>query len=106
MLNFLRRRETAPPEPSPAPGRKPRVHDYTRDHLGWGRDYVVHHEPDDLQQLRVSGWGPGIERGDHILIDYGGPRSRYEIAHIEYHPSPRDMWGADLTLIPPTEGTS
>ncbi|MCX5239757.1 hypothetical protein OG824_31610 [Streptomyces prunicolor] len=107
MLSFLRRRKTAPPDPLPAPVREPpRVHDYTRGHLGWGHDYVVHHDPDDLERLRVSGWGLGIERGDHLLIDYSGQRSRYEVAHIEYHRDPRDMWAADLTLIPPTEDVS
>lgn len=88
MLSFLRRRKSAAPEPSPAPGREPRVHDYTR------------------QQLRVSGRGLGIERGDHLLIDYDGQSARYEVAHIEYHRDPRDMWAADLTLIPPTEDAS
>ena len=46
--------------------------------------------------LRVSGWGHGIEQGDHLLINYDGQPHRYRVTEIEHHRDPADMWAADL----------
>ncbi|MCI3277585.1 hypothetical protein [Streptomyces cylindrosporus] len=109
MLNFLRRKPTRPdpvrasaPEP-PKPVREPRAFDYTSERCGWGHNIVIHHVAED-GQVRVSGWGDGIEEGDHLLIDYGGQRQRFTVAEIEYHRDPPDMWAA--TLTPPTKGAN
>jgi hypothetical protein len=103
-LVALLNRPTPKPEPEPLP--EGRTHDYTR--RGWGHDYVIHHVIDDGQELRCSGWGPAfgnrIVRGDYLLL-VSKPESqvdstRYQVAEIEYHMDPQDMWAATLRFAP------
>src|SRR2546430_2338943 len=80
------------PQPAPTPPhREPRTHAYTPDHRGWGHNSVIHGERSGGLHLRVSGWGHGIEQGDHLLINYDGQPHRYRVTEIEHHRDPAHM---------------
>jgi hypothetical protein len=101
VIRMFRRRPAEPVE-LPLPDGKTR--DYTN--RGWGHDYVIHHVIDGGRELRCSGWGPGfgprIVRGDYLILPGKDPgaTTRYQVAEIEYHMDPADMWAATLRFAP------
>lgn len=76
---------------------EPAVHDYRRGHRTWGHNLVVHSSDDGT--LRASGWGRGVHRGDHLLVDNDGRPARLEVTDIEYLPDPSDMWRGGLRPV-------
>ncbi|WP_075737505.1 hypothetical protein [Streptomyces acidiscabies] len=100
MFLFRRRKAAAlEPQPIPMPARTPSVHDYRSATLRWGRNIVVHRIT-DTGEACISGWGHGIQDGDHLLLDEDGCHGRYEITEIEHHRDPADMWGATIRPTP------
>lgn len=80
------------------PAADPATHDYS--HRFWGHDYTVIRVIDDGQQLAVSGWGHGIEKGDYMLLQNGNSTTRYRVKEIDYKRDPDDMWHATMTFAP------
>lgn len=80
------------------PRKEPKTHDYT-DPI-WGKNYTIIAIHNEGQELRVCGWGFGIEAGDYILFETEGGTTRYQVKAIEYKVDPKDMWAAVLTFAP------
>lgn len=74
------------------------AHDYTR--RRWGHNYEITKIIDGGMTLKISGWGRGISKGDFIILPNGAETTRYQIASIEYHMNPTDMWNATATFAP------
>lgn len=64
------------------------VHDYTK--LSWGWSYMPTGGGKDWWS--AVGHGLNLCKGEQILILVKGVPIRYTIIHIEYFPSPNDMW--------------
>lgn len=74
------------------------THDYTRRH--WGHDFAIMAIRDGGKELRVSGWGLGIETGHYLVLPNGDDTTRYRVRDIEYEYNPRDQWHATLDFAP------
>ncbi len=73
-----------------------RLHDYTKETLGWGHDYTYDPAPGGLT-AHMAGWGTGIAEGDLICIT--GPTGKpcpLRVVSIRYELDPPDMWFADV----------
>lgn len=78
----------------------PATHDYGPNKRRWGHDYTIHKVYDNGLGLDLSGWGYGLEEGHYILLDNQGESTRYQIATIDYHRNPPDMWKAHVKFAP------
>lgn len=82
---------------------EPRTHDFGPGRRCWGHDYTITKVIDGGRRLHLTGWGPGMDVGDFILLDNGARASRYRIT--EYEPVMGmfvvdDMWRAVLDFAP------
>lgn len=77
---------------------KPQTHDYTR--RSWGHDYSITKVLHDGRELRVTGWGRGLRKGDYLLLPNEGDTTRYCVANVSYYSDPADMWKAVLEFAP------
>jgi len=75
-----------------------KTHDYTR--RTWGHDCTTMAVTDGGRQLRLSGWGSGIEAGDYLILPNGDSTTRYQVEKIDYRMDPPDMWFAEATFAP------
>lgn len=77
------------------------THDYTNAKRSWSHDITVHFIRNEGKTLNASGWGPGLCRGDYVLLNRN-PRetTRYQIKHIDYKEDPANAWVALLVFAP------
>lgn len=107
LMSLLRRTPRPAPAPKPAPARRSRVHNYDNDHRYWGHDFTMSPDESTPGQVTATGWGYGIEEGDHLLVGRPGAPWRLKVVDIAYGRDPRDLWFATLTvalrppLVPP-----
>jgi len=78
-----------------------RTHDFTLG--GWGHDYTIMKVIDKGMQLRLGGWGSGIQQDDYLILRNGKDSSRYQVEEIEYMRDPRDQWFATAKYAPRTQ---
>lgn len=82
-----------------------KTHDYSVP--GWGHAVSVLSVEKDGQEIRVSGFGHGVTRGDYLILPDGeGGTTRYRVMRIRRMIDPADMWFADLTFSPRQNGAS
>jgi hypothetical protein len=77
---------------------KQETHDYTRRH--WGHDFTITKVLHDGRELRATGWGHGLRKGDYLLLPNGDATTRYRIENVTYFGDPGDMWKAVLRFAP------
>jgi hypothetical protein len=71
-------------------------HDYTI--RRWGHDYAI--TAVNGHTITMTGWGEGIEPGDHLILPNGDATTRYRVTTISYYRDPTDMWRAEAEFAP------
>lgn len=99
LRNLFRRKR---PNPNPPPAS----HNFTKERLCWGHNYMINKIIDGGLKLEATGWKGGIKEGDFFLLTQTSrevdvnPTTRYKVARIRYFVGPSDMWVATLEFAP------
>ncbi len=74
------------------------THDYTKSR--WGHAVEILRIINEGNQLRVVGYGSGVNNGDFLLLPNEGSSTRYKVLKIEHKGSGTKQWFADLEFAP------